>query len=162
MPTQGPQTLLTSYQGYLGPAAGVAASLLWTFPALFFTAAGKRIGTVGVNALRIGLALMFVLGGMGVGIYEAVEDTIAADLLPSEIRGSGFGVLAVVTGLGDLISSVLFGWAWAGAGIRIAASAVLIPMIAGAMLLIHLALRHQNLEEKGGRIADDRDVIKLS
>ena len=36
--------MLTSHHAYLGPAAGVAASLLWTFTALFFTAADHRLG----------------------------------------------------------------------------------------------------------------------
>lgn len=89
----------------------------------------------------VGLALMFALGGMGVGIYEAVEDTIAADLLPREIRGSGFGALAVVTGLGDLVSSLLFGWIWAALGVAAAALVALVPMAAGTAFMLHLSLR---------------------
>jgi drug/metabolite transporter (DMT)-like permease len=42
---------------YIGPAAGVATSLLWTATSLFFTAAGKRIGPTAVNAARIVLAI---------------------------------------------------------------------------------------------------------
>lgn len=52
--------MLPPHNAYLGPAAGVAASLLWTFTALFFTAAGKRIGTVALNAMRIGLAVVWL------------------------------------------------------------------------------------------------------
>lgn len=90
-----------------------------------------------------GLAFMFALGGMGVGIYEAVEDTIAAELLPPAIRGSGFGVLAVVTGMGDFVSSLLFGWLWAGVGVHVAAVAALLPMLAGVGLVLHLAVRRR-------------------
>jgi MFS family permease len=89
----------------------------------------------------VGLALMFALGGMGVGIYEAVEDTIAAELLPPDIRGSGFGALAVVTGLGDLVSSLLFGWVWAALGVATASGVALLPMAAGIAFMLHLALR---------------------
>jgi MFS family permease len=92
----------------------------------------------------IGLALMFVFGGMGVGIYEAVEDTIAAELLPAGIRGSGFGALAVVTGSGDLISSLLFGWIWASMGIGIASICALLPMGLGIGFMIHLAARQES------------------
>ena len=95
---------------------------------------------IGVQSY-VGLALMFALGGMGVGIYEAVEDTIAADLLPSEIRGSGFGALAVVTGLGDLVSSLLFGWVWAAFGVAGACLCALIPMVAGIGFMSHLAAK---------------------
>lgn len=90
-------------------------------------------------AVYLGLAVMFALGGAGVGIYEAVEDAIAAELLPSEIRGSGFGTLAVVTGLGDLVSSVLFGWIWASAGISAASICALVPMVAGTGFVLYLA-----------------------
>jgi len=95
---------------------------------------------VGVNGY-VGLGLMFALGGAGVGIYEAVEDTIAAELLPREIRGSGFGALALVTGLGDLVSSLLFGWIWAAAGVAAASAVALVPMTAGILLLLRLAAR---------------------
>lgn len=103
---------------------------------------------IGVDS-RVGLACMFALGGMGVGIYEAVEDTIAAELLPREKRGSGFGALAVVTGMGDLISSLLFGWLWAAVGVAGASLAVLVPMLAGTGFVIHLATR-----DRRNRIAE--------
>lgn len=90
-------------------------------------------------SVYVGLALMFALGGTGVGIYEAVEDTIAADLLPREIRGRGFGALAIVTGLGDLVSSLLFGWMWAAVGVGGASLCALIPMVAGIVFMLHLA-----------------------
>lgn len=93
---------------------------------------------VGITS-HAGLGIMFALGGMGVGIYEAVEDTIAADLLPSRIRGSGFGALAVVTGLGDWLSSFVVGWLWAVWGVRIAFSYALVLMIAGACFMLYLA-----------------------
>jgi len=100
-----------------------------------------------------GLALLFALGGMGVGIYEAVEDTIAAEMLPREIRGSGFGALAVVTGLGDLISSLLFGWVWAAAGVAAASLCALVPMCVGIAFVLYLAAgapRQIRDEERGG------------
>lgn len=37
---------------------------------------------------------------------------MAADLLPEEIRGTGYGVLATVNGLGDLLSSMVVGFLW--------------------------------------------------
>ena len=85
-----------------------------------------------------GLAIAFALAGTGVGIYEALEDTIAASLLPSRFRGSGFGLLAVVTGLGDLLSSLLFGWLWSGFGVRIASLVALAPMLAGTVFVLRL------------------------
>lgn len=86
-----------------------------------------------------GLAMMFALGGIGVGIYEAIEDALAADLLPVEIRGSGYGILSIVTGVGDWLSSFICGWLWAAFGIGIAFSYSLILMIAGSGFMLFLA-----------------------
>ncbi len=41
---------------YVGQLAGVGTSLMWTITTLFFTAAGKRVGTTVVNATRITFA----------------------------------------------------------------------------------------------------------
>ncbi len=45
---------------YIGPAAGVATSVLWTGTALFFTAASKRLGSTVVNTGRIMLAILLL------------------------------------------------------------------------------------------------------
>ncbi len=87
----------------------------------------------------VGLAIMFALGGTGVGLYEAVEDAVAAELLPASIRGSGFGALAVITGMGDLISSIVVGWLWAGFGVKVGVIYALVLMIAGAGFMLYLA-----------------------
>ena len=42
---------------YLGEAAAVITSTLWTGNSIFFTAAGKRIGAVMLNAIRIVIAV---------------------------------------------------------------------------------------------------------
>jgi hypothetical protein len=55
------------------------------------------------------LAAVFVLGGAYVGMEETLEDSLAAELLPDVLRGTGFGTMAVVNGVGDLgMSSVGF------------------------------------------------------
>ena len=90
----------------------------------------------------VGLAIMFALGGAAVGLYEAVEDAVAAELLPSEIRGSGFGGLAIVTGFGDMFSSVTAGWLWALAGPDLAFTSAACLMIAGTILMLLQALQN--------------------
>jgi MFS family permease len=64
------------------------------------------------------LLLAFVLGGIYVGIEETLEDSLAAELLPVAQRGTGFGALATVNGIGDFISSLSVGWLWAAYGPR--------------------------------------------
>jgi MFS family permease len=61
-------------------------------------------------------AAAFALGGIYVGVEETLEDSLAAEYVSARRRGAGFGLLAIVNGFGDLISSVLTGWLWAVAG----------------------------------------------
>jgi len=89
----------------------------------------------------VGLAIMFALGGTGVGLYEAVEDAVAAELLPAGIRGTGFGALAVVTGVGDLFSSLVVGWLWAFAGPVVAFGSAVAVMLAGTILMLRQGLQ---------------------
>jgi MFS family permease len=62
------------------------------------------------------LALLFGLAGIHDAVQQSVEKSLAAELLPITIRGSGFGVLAAVNGMGDLISSVVVGVLWSTVG----------------------------------------------
>ena len=47
-------------------------------------------------------AVVFCFSGLYMGVWETVESATAATLLPESDRGSGFGTLATVDGLGDL------------------------------------------------------------
>jgi MFS family permease len=58
------------------------------------------------------LAAIFVLAGAGYAAQQSLERAIAADLVPVEVRSTGFGVLATANGIGDLISSVIVGILW--------------------------------------------------
>ena len=55
---------------------------------------------------------LFLIGGTFVGVEETLEKAVAAELLPPALRGSGFGVLATVNGLGDFASSIIVGVLW--------------------------------------------------
>jgi dipeptide/tripeptide permease len=56
--------------------------------------------------------ILFALAGIHGGIQQSLEKSVAAETLPTAIRGSGFGVLATVNGIGDLVSSVAVGALW--------------------------------------------------
>ncbi|MGA7625210.1 MAG: MFS transporter [Candidatus Acidiferrales bacterium] len=58
------------------------------------------------------LALLFGLVGIHGAVQQSVEKSMAAEFLPKANRGSGFGVLATVNGIGDLVSSVVVGSLW--------------------------------------------------
>ena len=58
------------------------------------------------------LIVLFGLAGIHSGVQQSLEKSLAAEFLPQRIRGSGFGVLATVNGIGDLISSIVVGALW--------------------------------------------------
>ena len=55
------------------------------------------------------LALLFVVVGASTAFVETGQGAYAAELLHDSIRGRGFGVLGLVDGIGDLVSSVVVG-----------------------------------------------------
>jgi len=63
----------------------------------------------------LALIVLFGLAGIHSGVQQSLEKSLAAELLPAQIRGSGFGVLATANGVGDLISSVAVGALWSAA-----------------------------------------------
>jgi MFS family permease len=58
------------------------------------------------------LAVLFGLAGLHHGFQQSLEKSLVAEILPGEVRGSGFGVLAAANGIGDLISSIVVGALW--------------------------------------------------
>lgn len=57
-------------------------------------------------------ALLFTAAGVVIAVQDALEATLTAEYIPAQTRGTAFGVLATVNGLGDLASSVLVGLLW--------------------------------------------------
>ena len=55
------------------------------------------------------LAAIFILAGLQAAIVDTVEGAYAAELLEQSDRGSGFGLLQTVNGIGDFTSSTLIG-----------------------------------------------------
>jgi len=58
---------------------------------------------------------------------------------PLIFAGSGFGVLAVVTGMADMISSAAACRLWFAASPRTAFLAAFMVMLAGVVLMLHMA-----------------------
>jgi MFS family permease len=56
-----------------------------------------------------GLILAIILSGIYIAVEEAVEKATAAELLTPENRSLGFGILACVNAVGDMVSSVVVG-----------------------------------------------------
>lgn len=58
------------------------------------------------------LVPIFMLAGISAAAVSALEKAYAADLLPAHVRGTGFGVLQTIDGIGDFVSSIFVGFLW--------------------------------------------------
>lgn len=58
------------------------------------------------------LMILFILNGISTAAVTSIEKAFAADLLPSHLRGTGFGLLQMVDGIGDFVASFVVGTLW--------------------------------------------------
>ncbi|MBA3954369.1 MFS transporter [Candidatus Dependentiae bacterium] len=56
--------------------------------------------------------VIFILAGISAAAVTTLGKAYAADLLPTQLRGTGYGLLQSVEGIGDLISSLTVGLLW--------------------------------------------------
>jgi len=85
--------------------------------------------------------LIFVIGGMYIGVEETLEDSLCAELVDEEHHGMAFGVLATVNGIGDLISSIVVGLLWTYFGTNIAFGYCAVLFIMGSLLVLRTRTR---------------------
>jgi MFS family permease len=84
------------------------------------------------------LAVIFVLAGLYVGTEEALEDSLAAELIPREQHGMAFGTLAAVNAIGDFLSSFIVGFLWSAVSVRAAFSFSAVLFFLGAFIVLRL------------------------
>ena len=76
------------------------------------------------------LGVLFALAGVFIAIEESLEGAMTADLVPDDSnRGTAYGVMGTVNGVGDFLSSALVGLLWSlspEAGFAYAAVAMLL------------------------------------
>jgi hypothetical protein len=95
---------------------------------------------VAAPASPASLIAIFALAGSAYAVQQSLERAIAADMVPVEVRSTGFGVLATVNGAGDLISSLVVGLLWSAFSAQVAFGFSLTLTAAGT-LAVALALR---------------------
>jgi len=84
------------------------------------------------------LVVIFLLAGLYVGTEEALEDSLAAELIPREQHGMAFGTLAAVNAVGDFVSSVVVGFLWAAVSVKAAFSFSAVLFFLGAFMILRL------------------------
>lgn len=81
------------------------------------------------------LGLLFAAAGLTIAFEDTLESTVTAVQVPDRLRGTGYGVLATVNGVGDLLSSALVGALWTTFGARFAFLVAAALCAAGTLLL---------------------------
>lgn len=93
------------------------------------------------------LAAVFACAGIYVAIQDALEGAIPADLVATQSRGTAYGLMGTVNGVGDLTASVLVGTLWTAVSPAVAFDCAGAVMLAGTLLLIRNWRR--TLERRG-------------
>lgn len=101
-------------------AAGLIAAFAWQLDSISY------------------LAIVFAVGGFYMAFEEALEGTFTADLVGPEIRGTAYGLLGAVNGIGDLAASVVVGGLWTLASPAAAFAYAACLMLTGAVLVYRL------------------------
>jgi MFS family permease len=118
----------------------VAGALADRFRKNGVLAAGYVIASIPAVALLLPgaslakFAVVFGVSGVYMGFWETVEGSTAAEYLPPAVRGVGFGALATVNGIGDLVSSITVGVLWTISPAA-AMSTVIATSLAGAVIV---------------------------
>jgi MFS family permease len=81
------------------------------------------------------LAVLFTVAGLTLAFEDTLEGTVTAAEVPPALRGTGYGVLATVNGVGDLLSSSLVGLLWSVFGASLAFGAAAALCLAGTLVL---------------------------
>lgn len=84
------------------------------------------------------LLLLFAIGGLYMAFEEALEGSITADLVATDVRGTAYGLLGAVNGVGDVAASVLVGGLWTLVSPAAAFGYAAALMFAGAVLIFRL------------------------
>ncbi len=157
--------LLTGSHGAV--AATQIAALLYALRNVFYAAASYPVGALSDRFSRRGLlvlgyvlgaivmvgfiiaflahtssiaclGVLFALAGVFIAIEDSLEGAMTADLVPDESnRGTAYGVMGTVNGVGDFLSSAVVGLLWSlspEAGFAYAA----VAMLFGALLLVRV------------------------
>ena len=102
----------------------------------YFLGAVMAVGIVLMPFTVWMLGLVFVAGGIYVGIEETLEDSFCAELVEASHHGMAFGVLATVNGVGDFVSSLVVGALWTACGTSVAFGYSAVLFAAGAILVL--------------------------
>jgi MFS family permease len=112
--------------------------------AAYSLAALMNVLLIALAPSTLTLGLVFAIAGITYAFQQSPERAIAADIVPIEVRSTGFGVFASVNGIGDLISSAIVGVIWTVFSPTVAFSYAFVLTCAG-VIMTAIALRTPNV-----------------
>lgn len=101
----------------------------------YAVAAATFVGFAVIPPGLSGYGVLFGLAGLFIAAEDTLEGAVAAELVEEQRRGLGFGALATVNGIGDLVSSIVVGFLWALIGYSAGFLFAAIVAAAGTLLL---------------------------
>ena len=81
------------------------------------------------------LLALFVLAGIYIAAEDALEGAMTADYTTPEVRGTAYGLLATVNGVGDFVASAAVGLLWTGVSPVAGFGYAAVLMLIGAAVL---------------------------
>jgi MFS family permease len=84
------------------------------------------------------LVVITAIAGIYIGTEEALEDSVAAQLVSKEQHGMAFGTLAAVNAVGDFFSSLIVGLLWSQFSLQAAFATSAVLFTAGAFMIARL------------------------
>jgi len=78
---------------------------------------------------------LFCLAGAYIAAQDALEGAITADFVAGVARGTGYGLMATVNGVGDLVASAVVGLLWTAVSPVVGFGYGAVMMLAGAVVL---------------------------
>lgn len=127
---------------FYASSAPIAGWLADHFKKPFVLAAGYALGAVMAVLIIIlpssvwMFVVIFILGGIYIGIEETLEDSLCAELVDEEQHGMAFGVLATVNGIGDFASSIIVGLLWTNFNTTVAFTYSAVLFALGSLLVL--------------------------
>jgi hypothetical protein len=79
------------------------------------------------------LAAVFAIAGIFAAAQDTLEGSIPPTLTSPDVRGTAYGTLGAVNGVGDLIASAMVGTLWTAVSPAVAFAAASALMLAGAV-----------------------------
>ena len=119
----------------LSERLGSGRLLVFAFTLFVVVCAVLALASTSVAAVGV----CFALAAIAMSIIEPMEGTFATTILPAAKRGTGFGALAAVNGVGDFVSSAGVGALWQFAGPLIAFTLAGLVCAAGVALVVPVA-----------------------